>query len=139
MSRRLAVPLAMIAAAVSLPAHGQVRTITPPPAVQAQPSLHQPSNLDLQLQFNQLTEQVSVLAERLAALNQHIASISGSIGTLNARESDHFAQEHATTYVTCKLLYQHHWAPNGANPTPGDPYVPDDYCKAIGWQSQFKD
>jgi hypothetical protein len=133
-----AIPLVALAVSLSFPANGQVRTVTPP-QVEAKVSLHQPSNLELQMELNQLAEQVSLLSDRLAALNQHIASISGSIGTLNAREADHFAQEHATTYVTCKLLYQHHWAPNGATPTPGNPYVPDDYCKAVGWQSQFKD
>jgi hypothetical protein len=128
--------LAVLCAAI--PAAAQVRPVNP--TLQAQPQLlHQPTNLELQIRIDQLTEQVSQLSDRLAALNQHIASLSNDLGTLKARESDHFARAQATLYVTCKLLYQHHWAPNGATPTPGNPYVPDEYCTAAGWQAQFKD
>lgn len=135
-----AVTLAILAAATSGAA--QVGTGNPSTLQRAQPAvpiLHQPSNLELQSKIEELNQTVELLSDRLGALNQHIASISNQFGTLNAREQKHFAQEHATTYQTCKLLYQHHWAPNGANPTPGNPYVPDEYCTAQSWQGQFAD
>lgn len=137
-------PFAAVAAvavlAVAQPAVAQVRAVNPvQPAQPVTPALHQPSNLELQMQITALNETVAQLSERLAALNQHIASLSGQLGTLNARESQHFAKIYATSYQACKLLYQHHWAPNGANPTPGNPYVPDDYCRADAWQASLGD
>lgn len=130
--------LAILAVAGSVAA--QVGTRSPSTIQRAQPAtpiLHQPSNLELQLKIEELNQTVAQLSDRLGALNQHIASISGQFGTLNTREIKHYAQVEATAYQTCKLLYQHHWAPNGANPTPGNPYVPDDYCRAQGWQDTF--
>lgn len=131
--------LAIVAAANPGSAQVGANPSTIQRAQPAVPMLHQPSNLELQSQIEELNQTVALLSDRLGALNQHIASISNQFGTLNAREQKHFAQEHATTYQTCKLLYQHHWAPNGANPTPGNPYIPDDYCTAQAWQGQFAD
>lgn len=140
MSRQVLAAVALAALAAANPAAAQLRQANPQavrPAQPLTPALHQPSNLELQTQIAQLTETVAQLSDRLAALNQHIASISSQFGTLNARERDHFRRTYATAYQTCKLLYLHHWAPNGAHPTPGNPYVPDDYCRAQAVQDSM--
>jgi TolA-binding protein len=139
MPKSLLAAAALAALAVGAPAGAQVRPSNPQgiQPVSTSPVLHQPSNLDLQLQLNQLSEAVSQLGGRLAALNQHIASLSGQLGTLNSRERDHFRKAYATAYQSCKLLYMHHWAPNGAHPTPGNPYVPDQYCEAQAFQDSM--
>lgn len=141
MTHRLLAAAASIALVVAgHPASAQVRAVNPAqPAQPVTPALHQPTNLELQMQINALGETVAQLSDRLAALNQHIASLSGQLGTLNAREGQHFKKIYATSYQACKLLYQHHWAPSGANPTPGNPYVPDDYCRADAWQASLGD
>ena len=46
-------------------------------------------------------------------------------------EDERWRRMRASLLATCKLLYQHHWAPDGvAHPTPSNPYIPDDYCRA---------
>jgi len=140
MSRRLLAAVALAALTAANPAAAQVHQVNPQvvrPAQPLTPALHQPSNLELQMQISQLNETIAQLSDRLAALNQHIASISNQLGTLNARELNHARRIYATAYETCRLLYLHHWAPNGAHPTPGNPYVPDTYCTAQGWQNEL--
>lgn len=141
MTHRLFAAAAAIAIVnAAQPAAAQVRAVNPVQTAQpVTPALHQPSNLELQMQITALNETVAQLSDRLAALNQHIASISNQFGALNAREGQHFKKIYATSYQACKLLYQHHWAPSGANPTPGNPYVPDDYCRADAWQASLGD
>ena len=144
MSRRLltATVLPVLAAlAITGPAAAQPRNqfqqIRPPLPPVAIP--HQPTNAELLAQITQLNDRVAQLSERLSALNQHVASLSGQLGTLVAREQDHFRRLYATLYETCRLLYQHHWAASGANPTPGNPYDPITYCRAQAAQGSVGD
>ena len=115
----------------------QIQQIRPPLPPVAIP--HQPTNAELLAEISALSDRVAQLSERLSALNQHVASLSGQLGTLVARERDHFRRLYATLYETCHLLYQHHWAASGANPTPGNPYDPVTYCRALAAQDSVAD
>ena len=102
----------------------------PPAAVQPQttPSLRQPSMIDLQMQIQALGQQVQDLSSQLSSVSAQLAAVNAEVVTGKQQLDHDYRQLLMTEYATCTLLYQHHWAPAGAHPTPGNPYIPDDYC-----------
>lgn len=111
-------------------AEAQIVRPKPPPAapVQATPSLRQPSMIDLQMQIQALSQQVQDLSSQLNAVTSQLTAINASVADGKQKLDHDYRQLLMTEYGTCTLLYQHHWAPAGAHPTPGNPYIPDDYC-----------
>lgn len=130
MSRSLLAATAVLALVAASPADAQIfRPKAGPVApVQATPSLHQPSMIDLQMQIQALSQQVQDLSAQLTGVSSQLAAAKASVDDGKQKLDHDYRQLLTTEYATCTLLYQHHWAPNGAHPTASNPYVPDQYC-----------
>lgn len=105
---------------------------TSPQAVAARPvPLNPPSNIELQLRINELNARIDSLSSDIAALAQSVNQLKATLADNRKVEDERWRRMRASLLATCKLLYQHHWAPDGvAHPTPSNPYIPDDYCRA---------
>ena len=125
--------LAVVAALAATTAQAQPTAVRPAaPGVVARPenlkAPQAPSTFALQQQLTDLQSQMGDLQGQVSSLQGQVKALGVQVSQFQQTAEDHYQLMRETEVATCKLLYLHHWAPNGAHPTPQQPYVPDQYC-----------